>query len=212
MISLKTELRFLWPQSPHPATAPPLPVPSIPRRLLLPQVPLEETPQRPSCPWPSARMVYKPSSQIFADLNADCSLKPVRDEFETKIPELEANLSSVLGQPWKISFDPGHLYTLAEDRFSKEKPGQMFTQYMIPAPCLFPIPIPHKLTWPPTLKILSRRHQRHLRLHRTVRRRWKIRTQYSCLVPHHDPRADHESQNQLLGLRDQRRHASSRLP
>lgn len=53
--------------------------------------------------------------------------KNVRDEFETKIPELEGNLSSVLGQPWKISFDPGHLYTLAEDRL--EKPGQMFTQY-----------------------------------------------------------------------------------
>lgn len=57
-------------------------------------------------------------------------LKLVRDDFETKIPELEANLSSVLGQPWKISFDPGHLYTFANDRWSKEEPGQMFTQYI----------------------------------------------------------------------------------
>lgn len=55
--------------------------------------------------------------------------KNVRDEFETKIPELEANLSSVLGQPWKINFDPGHLYTLADSRFAKESPGQMLTQY-----------------------------------------------------------------------------------
>ncbi|CAD6586150.1 MAG: hypothetical protein ASARMPRED_002455 [Alectoria sarmentosa] len=52
----------------------------------------------------------------------------LRDEFETKIPELEANLSSVLGQPWKIDFDPGHLHTLADTRFAKESLGQMYCQ------------------------------------------------------------------------------------
>ena len=57
----------------------------------------------------------------------------VRDDYETMIPELEANLSSVLGQPWKINFDPGYLYTFADDRYSKEHPGQMFTEYELPA-------------------------------------------------------------------------------
>ncbi len=73
-------------------------------------------------------MVEALSCQIIADIHADCSFKSVRDNFETKIPELEANLSSVLGQPWKIDFDTGHLYSFADDRFSKEAPGQMFTE------------------------------------------------------------------------------------
>ena len=68
----------------------------------------------------------------------DCSLKLVRDQFESKLPELEAKLSSVLGQPWKINFDTGYLYTFADDRFSKESPGQMFTEYIPPDPIPFP--------------------------------------------------------------------------
>lgn len=53
----------------------------------------------------------------------------VRDEFEVKIPELEANLSSVMGCPWKTSIDPGYIYGLAEERYAKEAPGQMLTKY-----------------------------------------------------------------------------------
>lgn len=74
-------------------------------------------------------------------MDAYCSRKLVRDNFETKIPELEEKLSSVLGQPWKISFDTGHLYSYADCRFAKEHPGQMFTQYILPATCLFPLPV-----------------------------------------------------------------------
>ena len=80
--------------------------------------------------------------QIFVYLNADYSLKLVRDDFENKLPELEANLSSVLGQPWKISFDCGHLYTFAVNRFAKESPGKMFTEYMLLCPLSSPIPSP----------------------------------------------------------------------
>ena len=64
-------------------------------------------------------------------LNVDSKI--VRDNFESKIPELESKLSSVLGQPWKISFDIGHLYTFADDPFSKDSPGQMFTEYLLQA-------------------------------------------------------------------------------
>ena len=202
--------RLLWPQSLHLAIAPLRLATSIPHRLLLLPAPPEMR-QRPSYPWPSVKMVHISSSQRHPDSIADCSFDPVRDEFETKIPELEANLSSVLGQPWKIDFDPGHLHTLADTRFAKESLGQMCTQYMLPPPCLSPLSVPHKLTSPPTPKVLSERHQRHLRLRRKIRRRRQIRAQYRCLLPHDDSRADHKPQDQLLRLRNQRRHAPSRF-
>ncbi len=56
----------------------------------------------------------------------------VRDKWEVKIPELEANLSSIMGVPWKISVDAGYVYSFAVDRYAKESTGQMFTEYDSP--------------------------------------------------------------------------------
>lgn len=60
---------------------------------------------------------------------ADLSLNfAVRDNWEVKVPELEANLSSTMGVPWKISVDPGYIYSFAEDRYAKESTGKMLTK------------------------------------------------------------------------------------
>lgn len=59
--------------------------------------------------------------------------EPVRDKWEVNIPDLEGKLSAVLGVPWKTSVDPGHVYSFAKDRFSKEHPGQMLTEYIYPS-------------------------------------------------------------------------------
>ncbi|KAI9816269.1 MAG: hypothetical protein M1827_001870 [Pycnora praestabilis] len=56
--------------------------------------------------------------------------KNVRDNWELQQPELEANISGLLGVPWKTSIDPGYLYTLAESRYAKESPGQMIAKYV----------------------------------------------------------------------------------
>lgn len=56
----------------------------------------------------------------------------VRYKWEIKIPELEANLSSIMGVPWKISVDAGYVYSFAVDRCAKESTGQLFTDYDSP--------------------------------------------------------------------------------
>jgi len=56
--------------------------------------------------------------------------KNLRDEYESKIPTLEANLSSALGVPWIIDLDPTMILPTAVDRYAKESPGQMFTKYV----------------------------------------------------------------------------------
>lgn len=64
----------------------------------------------------------------------------VRDNWEVKIPELEANLSSIMGVPWKICVDAGYIYSFAEDRHARETTGKMLTEYdsLFPPPCYWP--------------------------------------------------------------------------
>lgn len=63
-------------------------------------------------------------------LDGSLTLTVVRDEYEVKIPELEANLSAVCGVPWRLQIDPAYVYSFAEDDFSKKYPGRMITKYV----------------------------------------------------------------------------------
>ena len=59
----------------------------------------------------------------------------MRDEFESKIPELETRLSKVMGIPWHVKVDVPATYAHAEDRGAKENPGQMLYKYVNPPGC-----------------------------------------------------------------------------
>lgn len=54
----------------------------------------------------------------------------VRDGFETKRAELEAELIKIMGTPWTIDVDPSYLYTFAsEDQsYARQNLGPMITE------------------------------------------------------------------------------------
>lgn len=58
------------------------------------------------------------------------TLSTVRDDYEVKIPELEAELSKVCGAAWKLQIDPGWVYSCATDSYAKQSPGKMITKYV----------------------------------------------------------------------------------
>ncbi|KAL8708421.1 MAG: hypothetical protein Q9220_006711 [cf. Caloplaca sp. 1 TL-2023] len=86
---------------------------------------------------PATSIANTPSTSAAPSTTAQPSVKlplavrkNVRDKWETQQPQLEAKISEMLGVPWKVVFDAGYLYSLAEDRFSQESPGQMFAEYI----------------------------------------------------------------------------------
>ncbi|MCJ1247059.1 hypothetical protein MMC30_004270 [Trapelia coarctata] len=56
--------------------------------------------------------------------------KSIRDDFDSKKPDLESQISKALGVPWTVSIDAAAVLEHAEDGYAKENPGSMFAAYI----------------------------------------------------------------------------------
>lgn len=62
----------------------------------------------------------------------------MRDEWETKRPELEERISKILGEKWTVTTNPNLLYVYTTDESYKARIGEVITWYC------FPFPIAHE--------------------------------------------------------------------
>ncbi|EXJ73839.1 uncharacterized protein A1O5_03601 [Cladophialophora psammophila CBS 110553] len=58
--------------------------------------------------------------------------KNVRDEWESKKPEIEARVSKALGEAWTVTTNPNLLYVYTDDESYKSRIGTVITWYMEP--------------------------------------------------------------------------------
>ena len=58
--------------------------------------------------------------------------KDLRDNWDAKKPELEKELSDILGEPWTIEVDPLQIYAYATEGYAKESTGSMLKEYAEP--------------------------------------------------------------------------------
>ena len=54
----------------------------------------------------------------------------VRDDFDSKKPDLESQISKALGVPWTVSIDAAAVLQHADDGYAKQNPGSMFTAFV----------------------------------------------------------------------------------
>ena len=54
----------------------------------------------------------------------------VRDTWETKLPDLEKQLSDVLGVSWTVDIDPKAVYPYAVEGYAKESLGSCLVEYV----------------------------------------------------------------------------------
>ncbi|KAI9732707.1 MAG: hypothetical protein M1818_007441 [Claussenomyces sp. TS43310] len=54
----------------------------------------------------------------------------VRDEYESKVPDFEAQISAIMGEAWTVKIDVPAVWALAEDRYPKDRPGHACAEYI----------------------------------------------------------------------------------
>lgn len=52
----------------------------------------------------------------------------MRDTWETKVPELQEQLTSLLGVPWTVDVDMAEIFTYCKDKNQIENPGRIMSQ------------------------------------------------------------------------------------
>ena len=67
------------------------------------------------------------SLQSFTDM----ILPPVRDEWDSKKSDYEAQISELLGEAWTISIDPAEIWPYGDDDgYAKQSTGSMISEYV----------------------------------------------------------------------------------
>jgi hypothetical protein len=56
---------------------------------------------------------------------------PVRDEWDSKKSDYEAQLTDLLGEAWTINIDPAQIWPYGEeDGYAKQSTGSMISEYV----------------------------------------------------------------------------------
>ena len=95
-----------------------------------------ETPASTTINTPATTTANTPAPSVIETPKVKLPLairKNVRDNWEAKQPELEEQISKLLGTPWKVSVDPGYLWSIGEEGFVKQNPGGAICAYIEPA-------------------------------------------------------------------------------